>query len=113
PKRPPRATGRGLVSSHRMNAQMLSPSMSTWTEAGGPISRPPGSFAHSPPGTLGPPPSARPLTGRYGLLAGPCARRMMLVAIKATMPHNAFDMTHLLEKTRSTVAAVYDRRQYY
>src|SRR6267378_4032821 len=95
PNRPPLAAGTGLVSSHRIRAQILSPSTSTCTDAGGPISRPPGSFAHSPPGTLGPPPSARPFTGLYGLLAGPCARRMMLVAIKVTIPHNAFDMTHL------------------
>ena len=67
PNRPPAATGTGLVSSHLIRAQMLSPSMSTCTEAGGPISLPPGSLAHSPPGMLGPPPSANPLTGRYGL----------------------------------------------
>src|SRR5215471_7190467 len=100
PKRPPRATGTGLVSSHRMKAQMLSPSMSTCTEAGGPISRPPGSRAHSPPGTLGPPPSANPLTGRYGLSEGACAKHD---AAKSTeKPHSAIhpirfvlDMTDL------------------
>src|SRR5438270_321020 len=45
PKRPPRATGTGLVSSQRMNAHTLSPSASTCTDAGGPISRPPGNRA--------------------------------------------------------------------
>src|SRR5256885_3349095 len=74
PKRPPWATGTGLVSSHLIRAQMLSPSTSTCTEAGGPISRPPGSLAHSPPGTNGPPPSANPLTGRYGLGNPPWAK---------------------------------------
>src|SRR5206468_1567820 len=70
--------------------------------AGGPISLPPGSFAHSPPGTLGPPPSASPFTGRYGLSAGPCANGTTRVARNATMPNNnsdptrlVFDMTHL------------------
>src|SRR5262247_2858354 len=98
PKRPPRATGTGLVSSQRMKAQMLSPSTSTCTEAGGPISRPPGSLAHSPPGMLGPPPSANPLTGRYGLSVGPWAKHS--VASSTATPHNtilpkriAFDMT--------------------
>src|SRR5216117_3955226 len=102
PKRPPRATGTGLVSSHRIKAQMLSPSASMCTDAGGPISRPPGSLAHSPPGTLGPPPSASPLTGRYGLSVGPWAKGTTSAARNATMPHNAihptrlvFDMTHL------------------
>src|SRR5436309_6612534 len=102
PKRPPRAAGTGLVSSHRMKAQILSPSMSTCTEAGGPISLPPGSLAHSPPGTLGPPPSARPLTGRYGLVAGPCASGATRALRMATIPHVTihpirltFDMTHL------------------
>src|SRR5262249_26435984 len=88
PKRPPRATGTGLVSSQRMKAQMLSPSMSTCTDAGGPISRP-GSRAHSPPGTLGPPPSASPLTGRYGLSVGPWAKHAVAEASIATKPHNA------------------------
>ena len=64
PNRPPLATVTGLVSSHLMNAQMLSPSMSTCIDAGGPISRPPGSRAQSPPGTIKPPPSASPFTGR-------------------------------------------------
>jgi hypothetical protein len=59
-KRPPDATGTGLVSSQRMTAQMLSPSTSTYIEAGGPAGR----AAHSPPGTKDPPPSANPLTGR-------------------------------------------------
>src|SRR2546427_2672456 len=102
PKRPPLATGNGLVSSHRINAQILSPSASTCTEAGGPISLPPESFAHSPPGVLGPPPSASPLTGRYGLSVGPWAKGTTTIARNATMPPNAvhptrlaFDMTHL------------------
>src|SRR5438105_11227747 len=77
PKRPPLATGNGLVSSHRINAQMLTPSTSTCTEAGGPISRPPGSLAHSPPGTVGPPPSASPFTGRYGLSRLVCANAVI------------------------------------
>src|SRR5438034_9594011 len=102
PKRPPWATGTGLVSSHLIRAQMLSPSTSTCTEAGGPISRPPGSLAHSPPGMLGPPPSANPLTGRYGLSVGPWAKHAGSVARSTAMPHNAvqatrtaLDMTHL------------------
>src|SRR2546428_5820133 len=102
PKRPPWATGTGLVSSHLISAQMLSPSMSTCTEAGGPISLPPGSLAHSPPGMLGPPPSASPLTGRYGLSAGPCAKGTTPPARHARTPHNtihptrdAFDTRHL------------------
>src|SRR5262252_6803792 len=101
PNRPPLAAGTGLVSSHRIKAQILSPSTSTCTEAGGPISRPPGSFAHSPPGMLGPPPSANPLTGRYGLSAGAWAKHETSAASTA-MPHNAihpirlaFDMAHL------------------
>src|SRR5215831_7800714 len=103
PNRPPLAAGTGLVSSHRIRAQILSPSMSTCTEAGGPISRPPGSFAHSPPGMLGPPPSANPLTGRYGLSAGAWAKHETFVASSTAMPHNvihptrfAFDMAHLI-----------------
>src|SRR5262245_58465903 len=95
PKRPPRATGTELVSSHRMKAQMLSPSMSTCTDAGGPISRPPGSLAHSPPGTLGPPPSANPLTGRYGLSVGPCAKHTASVTSSAAMPHAAIHPTRI------------------
>src|SRR5882757_9964255 len=102
PNRPPLAAGTGLVSSHRIRAQILSPSTSTCTEAGGPISRPPGSLAHSPPGTLGPPPSANPLTGRYGLAEGACAKHATSVARTTTMPNKAihpiriaFDMTHL------------------
>src|SRR5207248_3645511 len=102
PNRPPLATGTELVSSQLMKAQILSPSMSTCTEAGGPISRPPGSLAHSPPGMLGPPPSANPLTGRYGLLEGAWAKQITSVASSPAMPHNAihparivFDMTHL------------------
>src|SRR5437899_5243056 len=102
PNRPPLAAGTGLVSSHRIAAQMLSPSASMCTDAGGPISLPPGSLAHSPPGTLGPPPSASPLTGRYGLSAGPWARGTMHAARNATMAHDvihpirrAFDTMHL------------------
>src|SRR5262252_5741239 len=102
PKRPPRAAGTGLVSSHRIKAQILSPSTSTCTDAGGPISRPPGRRAHSPPGTLGPPPSASPLTGRYGLSGGPCAAGTKLVPRKPTAlsriidaARMAFDMTDL------------------
>src|SRR5438876_4498578 len=102
PDRPPFATGTGLVSSHLIKAQILSPSVSTCMDAGGPISRPPGSFAHSPPGVLGPPPSANPLTGRYGLSVGPWAQHTASVASSTTMPHNAirptriaFDMAHL------------------
>src|SRR3990172_8733358 len=102
PNRPPLAAGTGLVSSHLIKAQILSPLASTCTEAGGPISLPPESFAHSPPGMLGPPPSASPLTGRYGLSVGPWAKDATPVARNATMPHNAihptrlaFDMTHL------------------
>ena len=64
PNRPPFASVTGLVSSHLMKAQMLSPSMSTCIDAGGPISRPPGSRAQSPPGTIKPAPSASPFTGR-------------------------------------------------
>src|SRR5438045_8403386 len=103
PNLPPLAAGTGLVSSHRIKAQILSPSMSTCTEAGGPISRPPGSLAHSPPGMLGPPPSANPLTGRYGFSVGPWAKDTTFRATSTAMPHNAvhpnrivFDMTHLL-----------------
>src|SRR5580692_6542626 len=88
PKRPPLANTSGLVSSHRIKAHTLSPSVSIYIDAGGPISRPPGSLAHSPPGTLGPPPSANPRTGRYGLSAGAWAKHEP-VAISATMPHNA------------------------
>src|SRR5262252_9479989 len=102
PNRPPLAAGTGLVSSHRMRAQMLSPSTSTCTAAGGPISRPPGSFAHSPPGVLGPPPSANPRTGRYGLSEGAWAKHDAPVASSTMPPHNVihpirlvFDMTHL------------------
>src|ERR1700730_12086136 len=102
PHRPPLAAGTGLVSSHRVQAQTLSPADSECPDAGGPISRPPGSLAHSPPGMLGPPPSANPLTGRYGLSAGAWAKHDTSVASSATMPHNAihpkrfrFDMTHL------------------
>src|SRR6266851_3778817 len=105
PKRPPLATGSGLVSSHRMNAQILSPSVSTCTDAGGPISLPPGSLAHSPPGTAGPPPSASPLTGRYGLSVGPWAKRTTSVAKNAVIENNTihpvrvtFGMTHLSSK---------------
>src|SRR3981189_2169549 len=100
PKRPPLATGTGLVSSHRMEAQTLFPSISTYHHGGGPISRPPGSLAHSPPGMLGPPPSANPLTGRYGLSVGPWANHAAPVASSTAMPqiavHGAglvFDMT--------------------
>src|SRR5438445_12856459 len=71
-----------------MSAQILSPSASTWTEAGGPSSLPPGSLTHSPPGVLGPPPSASPLTGRYGLSAGPWAKRTTLPARNTMMPNN-------------------------
>src|SRR3989442_12531731 len=85
PKRPPLATGNGLVSSHRINAQTLSPSASTCTEAGGPISLPPGSLAHSPPGTVGPPPSASPFTGRYGLSRLVCANAA--IANKSSDPN--------------------------
>src|SRR6266849_8150823 len=104
PNRPPLAAGTGLVSSQRIKAQILSPSASTCTEAGGPISRPPGSFAHSPPGLLGPPPSANPLTGRYGLSVGAWAKHNASAASSAAMPYNAirptrfaFDMTHPLQ----------------
>src|SRR5215467_1415593 len=89
PNRPPLAAGTGLVSSHRIKAQTLSPSLSTCTEAGGPISRPPGSFAHSPPGTLGPPPSASPLTGRYGLSEGAWAKHGAPTAKSTAMAHGA------------------------
>src|SRR3954464_8465655 len=110
PKRPPLATGTGLVSSHRMKAQTLLPSMSTCTDAGGPISRPPGSLAHSPPGVLGPPPSANPLTGRYGLSVGPWEKHTTAVASSDAKPHKAIrptrmivDMGHLMlgEKSKS------------
>ena len=89
PNRPPAATGTGLVSSHLIRAQMLSPSTSTCTEAGGPISLPPGSLAHSPPGTLGPPPSASPLTGRYGLGNPDWARGSTPAASSATTARTA------------------------
>src|SRR5882672_10672416 len=101
PKRPPDATGTGLVSSHRMTAQMLSPSTSTYMEAGGPA----GLLAHSPPGTNGPPPSASPLTGRYGLGKPPCAKDSDPAASNATMAaaviipiRRAFDMGHLFSE---------------
>src|SRR5215831_11921872 len=104
PNLPPRATGTGLVSSHRMKAQMLSPSISTCTEAGGPISLPPGSFAHSPPGTLGPPPSASPRTGRYGFSYSPCPTKTTAVAKNVAIPQSAIrpigfilDITHLTQ----------------
>src|SRR4030095_1937844 len=107
PNRPPLATGTGLVSSQRMNAQMLSPSLSTCSDAGGPISLPPGSLAHSPPGTLGPPPSASPRTGREGLGAGPCANGTTAAARITATPENAispirfaFVITHLLFQAR-------------
>src|SRR6266699_2495194 len=99
PKRPPCATGTGLVSSHLINAQILSPSTSTCTDAGGPISLPPGSLAHSPPGTKEPPPSASPLTGRYGLSAGPWARGTMHAARNATMAH---DVIHPIRRAFDT-----------
>src|SRR5687767_6287204 len=89
PNRPPAATGTGLVSSHLINAQMLSPSTSTYTDAGGPISLPPGSLAHSPPGMLGPPPSASPLTGRYGLGNPPWAKGFTPAASSATLANTA------------------------
>src|SRR3982074_1179991 len=119
PKRPPLATGTGLVWSHRMKAQTLSPSMSTCTDAGGPISRPPGSLAHSPPGMLGPPPSANPLTGRYGLAEGAWAKHTAFIARSPAMPHNAilptptaFGMTHLFFKIgKDQVIASYIRLQ--
>src|SRR5712691_7838677 len=110
PNRPPLEAGKGLVSSHRINAQMLSPSTSTCSDAGGPISLPPGSLAHSPPGPLGPPPSASPLTGRYGLSAGPWAKGIRAVARNATIPHNVihptrigFDMMHLDSTVTATI----------
>src|SRR5204862_7126811 len=112
PERPPRATGTGLVSSHRINAQMLSPSASMCTDAGGPISLPPGSLAHSPPGTLGPPPSASPLTGRGGLSAGPWASGTMRAARNATMTRDvihairtAFYAMHLLTEVMDQCTA--------
>src|SRR5262249_61328676 len=86
--RQPRPTGRGLLPPKRKNAQTLSPAASMCTDAGGPIPRPPGSLAHSPPGTLGPPPSASPLTGRYGLSAGPWASGTMRAARNAAMAHD-------------------------
>src|SRR3977135_2470464 len=95
PKRPPLATGTGLVSSHRMKAQTLSPSVSTCIDAGGPISRPPGSFAHSPPGMLGPPPSANPLTGRSGLSEGAWAKHTPSTTTSAAMPNNAIHPTRI------------------
>src|SRR5712691_9425079 len=95
PNRPPLATGTGLVSSHRIKAQILSPSVSTCMDAGGPISRPPGSFAHSPPGVLGPPPSANPRTGRYGLSEGAWAKLATFAASSVAMPHNAIDPTRI------------------
>src|SRR5207247_8455402 len=105
PQRLPRATGTVLVSSHRIKAQLLSPSASMCTDAGGPISLPPGSLAHSPPGTAGPPPSASPLTGRYGLSVGPWAKRTTSVAKNAVMADNTihparvtFGMTNLSYK---------------
>src|SRR5260370_18155934 len=101
PNRPPLAAGTGLVSSHRIRAQILSPSTSTCTDAGGPISPPPGSFAPSPPRTLEPPPSANPLTRRYGLSAGAWAKHNPSPATSAPRPYNpihpplfAFDITH-------------------
>src|SRR6202022_3133310 len=81
PNRPPAPfapAGTGLVSSHLIRDQMLSPSTSTCPAGGGPISLTHvglglGSFAHSPPGTLGPPPFASPFTGRYGFGRPDCA----------------------------------------
>src|SRR5881396_1507863 len=115
PNRPPLATGTGLVSSHLIKAQILSPSVSTCMDAGGPISRPPGSFAHSPPGVLGPPPSASPLTGRYGLSVGPWAKHTTPVAISAAKPHKAIrpariivDMRHLILYVLTLRPAVLD-----
>src|SRR5262245_32560039 len=71
-----------------MNVQILSPSVSTCTDAGGPISLPPGSLAYSPPGTAGPPPSASPLTGRYGLSVCPWVRRTTSVAKNEAIENN-------------------------
>src|SRR6266853_4056248 len=95
PNRPPLAAGSGLVSSHRIDAQMLSPSTSTCTDAGGPISLPPGSLAHSPPGTVGPPPSASPLTGRYGLSVGPWANGTTAVTRNAARLHAVIHPTRI------------------
>src|SRR6266849_3772390 len=113
PNRPPLAAGIGLVSSHRINAQMLSPSTSTCTDAGGPISLPPRSLAHSPPGTLGPPPSASPLTGRYGLSVGPWANGTTAVTRNAARLHAVihptrigFDIAHLCSRISSALGRI-------
>src|SRR5437667_10438807 len=95
PNRPPAPfapAGTGLVSSHLIRAQILSPSTSTCTAAGGPISLTDvrlglGSLAHSPPGILGPPPFARPFTGRYGFGRPDCAAgRTTGASSKTTAP---------------------------
>src|ERR1700730_6277842 len=93
PNRPPCATGTGLVSSHLIRAQMLSPSMSTCTDAGGPISLPPGSLAQSPPGINGPPPSAILFTGRYGLGNPDWAKGSTPAARSATMANAVVNPT--------------------
>src|SRR5271167_4461199 len=92
--------GTGLVSSHLIRAQILSPSTSTCTAAGGPISLTDvglglGSFAHSPPGILGPPPFASPFTGRYGFGRPDCAAGPTTAARTATAAQAAVTTTRL------------------
>src|SRR5882672_1616527 len=103
PNRPPAPfapAGTGLVSSHLIRAQMLSPSTSTCTAAGGPISLTDvglglGSFAHSPPGILGPPPFANPFTGRYGFGRPDCAAGRTTAARRTTKAQAAVNTTRL------------------
>src|ERR1700692_1190211 len=90
--------GTGLVSSHLIRAQILSPSTSTCTAAGGPISLTDvglglGSFAHSPPGILGPPPLASPFTGRYGFGRPDCATGRTTAARRTTAAQAAVRTT--------------------
>src|ERR1700674_4760636 len=103
PNRPPAPfapAGTGLVSSHLMRAQMLSPSASTCTAAGGPISLTDvrlglGSFAHSLPGMLGPPPFASPFTGRYGFGRPDCAAGRTAAARTTTKAQADMNATRL------------------
>src|SRR6266481_1602756 len=98
PNRPPLAAGTGLVSSHLIRAQILSPSTSTCTAAGGPISLTDvgvglGSFAQSTPGIIGPPPFASPLPFLYGLGRPDCAAGRSTAAIRTTKAQTAVNTT--------------------
>ena len=83
-----------------IRAQILFPSTSTCTAAGGPISLTDvglglGSFAHSPPGILGPPPFASPFTGRYGFARPDCAAGRTTAVRRTTKAQAAVKTTRL------------------